>query len=51
MFHGDLRFHRNREAIPPQSTRDSILIVGFDVSRCVPADSGHAGNAPDRPLS
>ena len=51
MFHGDLRFHRDRRPFALQSPRDSISIVDIDVSRCVTADSGHAGNAWDRPLS
>ena len=41
MFHGGLRFNRNRRPFALQSTRDSISIVGFDVSRCVMADFGH----------
>ena len=44
-----LRFHRNRRPFALQSTRDTISIVGSDVSRCVTADSDHAGNASDRP--
>jgi len=42
LFHGDSRFNRNRRPFALQSTRDSISIVGFDVSRCVMADFGHA---------
>ena len=45
-------------AIPPQSQADCAAIDPrfhinrrFDVSRCVTADSDHAGNASDRPLS
>ena len=44
-------------AIPPQSQADCAAIDPrfhinrrFDVSRCVTADSDHAGNASDRPL-
>jgi len=33
MFHGDWRFSRNRRAIQPQSPRDAMPIVPFDVSR------------------
>ena len=44
MFHGDLRFHRNREAIPPQSHRHRMPIAVSDVSRGVPACYSHAGN-------
>ena len=51
MFHGGLRFNRNRRPFALQSTRDSISIVDLYVSRCVTADSDHAGNASDRPLS
>ena len=51
MFHGGLRFNRNRRPFALQSIRDSISIVDLYVSRCVTADSDHAGNASDRPLS
>ena len=44
MFHGVLRFHRNREAIPPQSRLHRMPIAVSDVSRTVPPHSSHVGN-------
>ena len=44
MFHDGLRFHRNREAIPPQSRHHRMSIAVSDVSRGVPARYSHVGN-------
>ena len=42
MFHGGLRFHRNRGAIQPQSRCHRMPIAVSDVSRGVPARYSHA---------
>ena len=50
MFHGGLRFNRNRRPFALQSRRHRMPIAVSNVSRGVTADSDNAGTAPDRPL-